>query len=196
MTPVRRTLPYLCVSLFLAVVSANTFAQSNPRLAATAFAELPSDAIIEVRAGRDLPLERDLVKEVSKLLTIAGFDVAARGTIVVTVEGSAPLPGVSARNAFTNDDRLRSMETRRNDRGVQMQFNNTEAEPGAAMFTLRMSAYKPGGSNLWVGSVSGPDNGGGRRATTFALAKSLVDVFGQSTPKPPIADTKQSLDTP
>ena len=174
------------------MVSAEAFAQSNPNLAATSFAELPSDAVLEVRAGRDLPLERDLVKEVSKLLTARGFSVAARGTIVVTVEGSMPLPGVSARNAFTNDDRLRSMDTRRNDRGVQMQFNNTEAEPGAATFTLRMSAYQPGGSNLWVGNVSGPDNGGGRRATTFALAKSLVEVFGQSTPKPSAADIKQS----
>ena len=183
MTPVNRIVTYLFLSLFLAAMPANAFAQSSPGLAATAFAELPSDAVLEVRAGRDLPLERDLVVEVSKLLAARGFTVAERGSIVVTVEGSTPLPGVSARNAFTNDDRLRSMDARRNDQGVQMQFNKSEAEPGAAIFTLRMSAYQSGQSNLWVGHVSGPDNGSGRRATTFALAKSLVDVFGQSTPK-------------
>lgn len=183
MTQVKGALECLCMSLLLALASTGAFAQSNMQPVTTAFADLPSDAVLEVRAGRDLPLERDLVVEVSKLLAARGFTVAERGSIVVTVEGSTPLPGVSARNAFTNDDRLRSMDARRNDRGVQMQFNNTEAEPGAAIFSLRMSAYQPGQSNLWVGHVSGPDNGSGRRATTFALAKSLVDVFGQSTPK-------------
>ena len=182
MTQVKGALECLCMSLLLALASPAAFAQSNMQPVTTAFADLPTDAVLEVRTGRDLPLERDLVVEVSKLLAARGFRVAERGSIVVTVEGSAPLPGVSARNAFTNDDRLRSMDARRNDQGVQMQFNKSEAEPGAAIFTLRMSAYQPGQSNLWVGRVSGPDNGGGRRATTYALAKSLVDVFGKSTP--------------
>lgn len=151
-------------------------------VSATAFAPMPFDEVIEVRAGRDLPLERDLVVEVQRLLTARGFRIGEKGQIVVTVDSTTPLPGIAARNAFTNDDRLRSMESRRNDRGVTMRFDDNNPEPGAAVFTMRMSAYRPGQTNLWVGEASTPDNGSGRRSTTLTLAESLVNVFGRSEP--------------
>jgi hypothetical protein len=160
----------------LLLTSGTSFAQVPQSMTATAFAAFPANAVLEVRAGRDLPLERDLVAEASKLL------VAPRGDIIVTVDSTTPLPGIASRNAFTNEDRLRSMDTRRNDGGVQVPFNKSDEEPGAAVFALRMSAYRPGESNLWVGQASGPDAGSGRRGTTFALAESLISVFGQSFP--------------
>jgi hypothetical protein len=166
----------------LLLTSGTSFAQVPQSMTATAFAAFPANAVLEVRAGRDLPLERDLVAEASKLLVARGFTVAPRGDIIVTVDSTTPLPGIASRNAFTNEDRLRSMDTRRNDGGVQVLFNKSDEEPGAAVFALRMSAYRPGESNLWVGQASGPDAGSGRRGTTFALAESLISVFGQSFP--------------
>ncbi|NKB44199.1 MAG: hypothetical protein GKS03_07950 [Alphaproteobacteria bacterium] len=167
-------------ALFL--LSSTVFAQSPSGMSATAFAEIPPNAILEIRAGRDLPLERDLVNEVGTLLSARGYTVAPRGEVVVTIDSTTPLPGIGSRSAITVDQRLRSMNTLRNDKGVTVPFNRKDAAPGAAVFTLRMSAYRPGQSNLWVGQASGPDNGSGRRATTFTLAKSLIAIFGQSTP--------------
>lgn len=149
-----------------------------------AFAAVPADAILEVRAGRDLPLERDLVEEVIKRLTARGYVVAQRGSIVVTIEGTAPVPGAAMANPNSGEDGFRVLNTPRGDSAVQVPFNRDEAKPSAAKFTLRMSAYRPGQSNLWVGSASGPDNGGGRRATSIALAQALIVVFGRSTAKP------------
>jgi len=157
-------------------------AQSIESLSAIAFAELEPTETLEVRAGRDLPLERDLVIEVGKLLEGRGFIVAERGDVIVTVDSTTALPGIQSRNAFTNDDRLRTMDNTRNDRAVLVPFSNRDAEPGASKFTLRMSAYRPGQSNLWVGTASAPDNGSGRRGTTLGLANALVEVFGTSTP--------------
>ena len=173
-----------CVIAFM--LSGLAFAQADNApvsgVSATAFAPFPFDEVLEVRTGRDLPLERDLVDEVLKLLRARGFQVAEKGQIVVTVDSTTPLPGIAARNAFTNDDRLRSMDAQRNDRGVTMRFDYSNAEPGAAVFTMRMSAYRPGQSNLWVGEASTPDNGSGRRSTTLQLADALVDVLGRSEP--------------
>ncbi len=165
--------------------SAQTGDSVRPGLSATAFATFPFGEVIEVRPGKDLPLERDLVVEVRQLLAAGGITVADKGQVIVTVDSTTPLPGIPARNAFTNEDRLRSMDTRRNDRGVTMLFDDLEGEPSASVFTLRMSAYRPGQSNLWVGQASAPDNGSGRRSVTLGLAQSLVDVFGQSTAKAP-----------
>lgn len=161
-----------------------SYGQTATGISATAFAELPKDAVLKVRAGRDLPLERDLVVEATKLLTRRGYTVAQRGDVIVTVEGPSPVPGAKFANPNSGEDGYRVLETQRGDSAVQVPLSQNEAKPSAAVFTLRMSAYRPGQSNLWVGSASGPDNGGGRRATTFALAQSLIAVFGQSTPKP------------
>lgn len=160
-------------------------AQTSIDISATAFASIELTESIEVRAGRDLPLERDLVIEIRKLLNARGFVVAERGGIVVTVDSTTPLPGIEARNAFTNEDRLRSMDSRRNDRAVLVPFDKKDAEPGDSVFILRMSAYRPGQSNLWVGQAAAPDNGSGRRGTTLSLAKSLVAAFGTSVPATP-----------
>lgn len=172
----------LLLSVCVATVqlSESLHAQSLTGISATAFADMPWSATLEIRAGRDLPLERDLVSEVSRLLAAQGYTVAPRGDVIVTVDGGTPLPGVESRSPVTFDQRLRSMGTVHNDKGVTIPFNRKDAAPGAAVFTLRMSAYRPGQSNLWVGQVSGPNNGGGRRATTFALAESLISKFGQS----------------
>lgn len=157
--------------------------QTGLDMSATAFADLGAAEVLEVRAGRDLPLERDLVTEVRKLLSARGFTVSDRGAVVVTVDSTTPLPGIESRNAFTNDDRLRTMDNRRNDRAVLVPFDKKDAEPGDSVFTMRMSAYRPGQSNLWVGQASAPDNGSGRRGTTLRLAEALVAVFGQTSPK-------------
>lgn len=159
-------------------------AQTATSMTATAFDTIPAGETLEVRPGRDLPLERDLVEEVGRLLSARGYTVADRGQVIVTVDSTTPLPGIAARNAFTNEDRLRSMDTRRNDRGVTMRFDDNNAKPGASVFTLRMSAYRPGQANLWVGQASAPDNGTGRRSTTLLLAADLVDIFGRSTGEP------------
>lgn len=164
-------------------VSHDAASQTGLDMSATAFADLDPAEILEVRAGRDLPLERDLVVEVRKLLSARGFTVADRGAVIVTVDSTTPLPGIESRNAFTNDDRLRTMDNRRNDRAVLVPFDKKDAEPGASVFTIRMSAYRPGQSNLWVGQASAPDNGSGRRGTTLKLAGSLAEVFGKTSPK-------------
>lgn len=160
-------------------------AQIKADLSATAFADLEVGDVLEVRPGRDLPLERDLVVEVRKLLSAQGFTVAERGSVIVTIDSTTALPGIASRNAFTNEDRLRTMDMRRNDRAVLVPYGRRDAEPGASRFTLRMSAYRPGQSNLWVGTASAPDDGSGRRGTTLALAQSLIALFGQSSPEPP-----------
>jgi hypothetical protein len=175
---------YLTALLVFAAISTTAVAQSSADVSATAFADIPADAVLEVRAGRDLPLERDLVDEVSKRLIARGYVVAHRGSIVVTVEGTAPVPGVAMANPNSGEDGFRVLNTPKGNSAVQVPFNRDEAKPSAAIFTLRMSAYRPGQSNLWVGSASGPDNGGGRRATTFALAQALIAVFGRSTARP------------
>lgn len=165
-------------------LSSIAFAQTSFAVSATAFAGIPADAILEVRAGRDLPLERDLVSEAVKRLTARGYTVAPRGTIMVTIEGSAPVPGVVAPNGSTGEDGLRVIDRRRNDSAVQVPFSSDDPQSAASVFTLRMSAYRPGQSNLWVGSASAPDNGGGRRATSIALAQALIAAFGRSTTRP------------
>lgn len=178
---------WIVVAFVLLVFAVDTIpAHSQPvaAVSATAFAALEPTETLEVRAGRDLPLERDLVIEVRKLLEARGFVVAERGDVIVTVDSTTALPGIESRNAFTNEDRLRTMDDTRNDRAVLVPFSNRDAEPGASKFTLRMSAYRPGQSNLWVGSASAPDNGSGRRGTTLNLANSLVAVFGASIPDP------------
>ena len=176
----------VAIGLCVAGVTTTVFAQTEPQavaqVTATAFAPFPYDETVEVRAGRDLPLERDLVDEVRRLLVARGVRVSDKGQIVVTVDSTTPLPGIAAQDAFTNEDRLRSMNTQRNDRGVTMRLNEKNNEPGATVFTMRMSAYRPGQSNLWVGEASMPDNGSGRRSTTLGLARSLVDAFGRSEP--------------
>ena len=174
----------LCWS-FPSSLLAQTGNDVRPGLSATAFAPFPFGEAIEVRPGRDLPLERDLVVEVRQLLAARGLTVADRGQVIVTVDSTTPLPGIAARNAFTNEDRLRSMDARRNDRGVTMLFDDLKGEPSASVFTLRMSAYRPGQSNLWVGQASALDNGSGRRSVTLGLAQSLVGIFGQSSAKAP-----------
>lgn len=173
------------IGVFVACVSDSydADAQTGLDMSATAFADLDPAEVLEVRAGRDLPLERDLVAEVRKLLEARGFVVAERGDVIVTVDSTTPLPGIESRNAFTNEDRLRTMDSRRNDRAVLVPFDNKNAEPGASVFTMRMSAYRPGQSNLWVGQASAPDNGSGRRGTTLRLAGSLVGVFGKTSPQ-------------
>jgi hypothetical protein len=181
---IKHASPFICAIAALILLSPAVRAQTPTGLSANAFAEMPANVVLELRAGRDLPLERDLIVEASALLTAQGYTVAQRGDVIVTVDSTTPLPGVSSRSTVTVDQRLRSMGTLRNDKGVTVPFNKKDAAPGAAVFTLRMSAYRPGKSNLWVGQASGPDNGGGRRATTFALAKSLIATFGQSTPEP------------
>ena len=163
--------------------STQTAQDLRPGLSATAFTSFPMGEVIEVRPGRDLPLERDLVIEVRQLLSARGYSVADKGQIIVTVDSTTPLPGIAAQNAFTNEDRLRSMDAMRNDRGVTMRFDDVQGALDSAVFTLRMSAYRPGQSNLWVGRASAVDNGSGRRSVTLGLAESLIGVFGQSTAK-------------
>ena len=179
----------LCVALFCwalpLTLSAQTGNDVRPGLSATAFAPFPFGEVIEVRPGRDLPLERDLVVEVQQLLAARGLSVAEKGQVIVTVDSTTPLPGIAARNAFTNEDRLRSMDARRNDRGVTMLFDDLKGEPSASVFTLRMAAYRPGQSNLWVGHASALDNGSGRRSVTLGLAQSLANIFGQSSSEMP-----------
>ncbi len=177
-------LKIVTIAVCFAVGLPIAYAQSSADVSATAFADIPAEAVLEVRAGRDLPLERDLVDEVSKRLIARGYVVAQRGSIVVTVEGTAPVPGVAMANPNSGEDGFRVLDTPKGDSAVQVPFNRDEAKPSAAIFKLRMSAYRPGQSNLWVGSASGPDNGGGRRATTFALAQDLIAVFGRSTARP------------
>jgi hypothetical protein len=173
----------LCLSLVsFAAIGQTDGEGGGTDLSATAFAPFPFTEVIEVRAGRDLPLERDLAGEIQKILAARGFNVADKGQVIVTVDSTTPLPGIAARNAFTNEDRLRSMGTRRNNRGVTMKFDRQNAEPGAAIFTLRMSAYRPGQTNLWVGQASAPDNGSGRRSTTLLLAQTLAGALGRSEP--------------
>lgn len=176
----------LCAILIAGLMNPeDAAAQSSVDISATAFGSLDAAEVIDVRAGRDLPLERDLVVEVRMLLSARGFNVSERGGVVLTVDSTTALPGIQSRNAFTNEDRLRTMDTRRNDRAVLVPFRNRDPEPGASVFTLRMSAYRPGESNLWVGQASAPDNGSGRHGTTLALAQSLVDVFGTSVTESP-----------
>ena len=170
-------------SLFSAGAWAQSESEGIPSMTATAFAPFPFDEVLEVRPGRDLPLERDLVGEVQRLLNARGFSVSDKGQVIVTVDSTTPLPGIAARNAFTNEDRLRSMDARRNDRGVTMLLDPRKAQPSAAIFTLRMSAYRPGQPNLWVGQASAPDNGSGRPSTTLKLVEKLITVFGLSEPK-------------
>lgn len=171
-------------AIYGTVISTVAFAQAPQDISATAFADIPADAILEIRAGRDLPLERDLVIEATKRLTARGYTVASRGTIVVTIEGTAPVPGVSSSKGNAGEDGLRVLDSRRADSAIQVPLSSTESKSNASIFRLRMSAYRPGQSNLWVGSASGPDNGGGRRATSIALAQALIAVFGRSTAKP------------
>lgn len=168
--------------VFVSLAWGQTNVLPKTDVSATAFGPMPAGVVLEVRTGRDLPLERDLVEEVRKLLIARGYQVAEKGQVVVTVDSTTPVPGIASRNAFTNDDRLRSMDSLRNDRGVTMKFDDENAQPGAAIFTMRMSAYKPGQANLWVGEASTPDNGSGRNSTTLQLARTLVDVFGRSAP--------------
>ena len=165
------------------VVCAQSEVLLQRSLSASSFALISSDAVLEVRAGRDLPLERELVDKVRVLLSARGFKVADKGQVIVTVDSTTPLPGITSNNAFTNDDRLRSMDSRRNDRGVTVRFDDNNPEVGAAVFTIRMAAYEPGSPNLWVGQASIPDNGSGRRSTTLQLAEKLVGVFGYSEPR-------------
>lgn len=168
--------------MFGVVTTGQADDQPGLELSATAFAQFETGDVLEVRPGRDLPLERDLVVEIRKLLTAQGFAVADRGNVVVTVDSTTALPGIESRKAFTHEDRLRTMDTSRNDRAVLVPFSNRDADPGASVFTLRMSAYRPGQSNLWVGTASAPDDGSGRHGTTLRLADSLTAVFGTSSP--------------
>lgn len=189
--PVTRYItPIICAVIGVFLIASATIAQTPVGVSATAFADMPVDAVLELRAGRDLPLERDLVAEAGKLLAARGYTIAQRGNVIVTVDSTTPLPGISSRSTVTVDQRLRSMGTLRNDKGVTVPFNKKDADPGAAVFTLRMSAYRPGQSNLWVGQASGPDNGGGRRATTFSLAQSLIALFGQSSPQSAVEEVR------
>ncbi len=171
------------IAVILCVLAGQAVAQPQivSTVTATAFASFPADASIEVRPGRDLPLERDLVKEVQRQLSSRGYTVVDKGQVIVTVDSTTPLPGIAAQNAFTNEDRLRSMDARRNDRGITMRFDDTAARPDASVFTLRMAAYRPGQSNLWVGQASAPDNGSGRRSTSLLLVDHLLGAFGRST---------------
>jgi len=68
----------------------------------------------------------------------------------------------------------------RNDRAVLVPYEQRKGEPGASVFVVRMSAYRPGQSNLWVAEASAPDNGSGRQSTSLRLAQALVDRLGQS----------------
>ena len=67
------------------MLSGLAFAQADNApvsgVSATAFAPFPIDEVLEVRTGRDLSLERDLVDEVRKLLRARGFQVAERGKL-------------------------------------------------------------------------------------------------------------------
>jgi len=156
-------------------------AQTATFISAKAFDAIAVGETVEVRPGRDFPLERELAEEVGRLLSARGYSVVERGQVVVTVDSTTPLPGIAARNALNNEDRLRAMNFRRNDRGVTMRFDDENAKPGASVFVLRMTAYRPGQSNLWIGRVSAPDNGSGRRSTTLLMAQDLINVFGHSS---------------
>lgn len=181
---IQRILGFACFILGVLLLYSPVQAQSPSSLSATAFAELPVDAIFEVRAASDLPLERDLVAEVTKLLMARGYTVAQRGNLIVTVQGTSSLPGVKFANPNSGEDGYRVLDTPRGDSVIEVPLRQKDTQPSAAVFAVGMSAYRPGQSNLWVGRASAPDNGGGRRATSFALAQSLIAVFGRSTARP------------
>ena len=173
---------------YLTAVAA--FAQSGagytPTISANAFGEWRAGETIEVRTGRELDLERALVAEVAAYLTGQGRTVvASRAEIVLTVTSTAPVPGIAARDALSVDDRLKTLDMRRAERPVQVPYDQRRELPGASVFTVRMSAYRPGQSNLWVGEASAPDTGGGREATSLRLSRTLADTLGKSVTPPP-----------
>lgn len=152
---------------------------------ATAFAEFPPDAVIDVRPGRDQPIEREIAEDVAVYLAQLGWAVSdSDATVVITVETSSPLPGIESRDAYTQEDRLRTMDPNRNDRALLVPLNKSRRDPGATQFTVRMTAYRPGQSNLWVGRITGPDTGSGRQSTSLDLARALADRLGQGQPPP------------
>ncbi len=158
-----------------------------PTISANAFGEWRADESIEVRTGRELDLERVLAAELAAYLTAKGRAVVTnRGDIVLTVTSTAPVPGIAARDALSVDDRIKTLDMRRAERPVQVPYDQPREQPSASVFTVRMAAYRPGQSNLWVAEASAPDTGGGRQATSLRLARTLADTLGTSvhTPAP------------
>lgn len=151
----------------------------TPTVSANAFGEWKPGESVEVRAGRELDLERALVADVSAYLTEQGLTVVtSRGDVVLTITSTAPVPGIAARDALSVSDRIKTLDMRRAERPVQVPYDRPREQPGASVFTVRMAAYRPGQSNLWVGEASAPDTGIGRREMSLRLARTLAESLG------------------
>jgi len=127
-----RLFAFAFVSLLLNQAAAQDVVrpQTDTVISATAFGDWDKAETVEVRTGRDLELERDLVVEVGRMLADAGYQVVPKGQIVLTVSSTSPVPGIEARDAVTIDDRIRTMDMTRNDRAVLVPYEQRKGEPG------------------------------------------------------------------